>query len=594
MGVGALQLERKGNDVTQHTDTHAHGGGFISRYVFSFDHKIIGIQYIVTAILMALVGGLLALMMRMQLTWPGKPLPVIGSLLSHWMPDGVLLPESYIALVTMHGTIMVFFVISLALVSGFGNFIIPLQVGARDMAYPFLNMLSYWVMAVACVVMLASFFVKGGPAASGWTAYPPLSAVQAAVPGSGWGQTLWLLSMALFIASFTMGGLNYITTILSMRTKGMSMMRMPLTTWTMFVASALGVLAFPAVTAAAIMLLFDRHFGTSFFLPENLVIAGKLLPNQGGTPLLWQHLFWFLGHPEVYVLLLPALGVVFDIIPVFSRKPVFGYRVTVTALLVIGALSMVVWGHHMFVSGMNPFLGEFFSIGTLLVTLPSTAIGVNLLASLWGGNLQLKTPMLFAIGVVALFGLGGLGGIFLGNAVSDIYLHDSYFVVGHFHFMIGGVTLFGIYAGMYYWFPKMFGKFLGETLGKWHFWLSAVSFYAMFLTMHFVGLGGAPRRYYSMGEFSFLKQMQPLQTVVTFAAFVFVAAQFIFLFNLILSLMRGKRAGENPWRATTLEWTAPSPPPHGNWAGELPEVHRSPYEYSVLGEKEDFLPQNQK
>jgi cytochrome c oxidase subunit 1 len=577
-----------------HTDSHAHGGGFISRYVFSFDHKIIGMQYFITAIVMALVGGLLALMIRLQLTWPGKPLPVIGALLSHWMPDGVLLPESYIALVTMHGTIMVFFVISLALVSGFGNFIIPLQVGARDMAYPFLNMLSYWVMVVACLVMLLSFFVKGGPAASGWTAYPPLSAVQAAVPGSGWGQTLWLLSMALFIASFTMGGLNYITTILSMRTKGMSMMRLPLTTWTMFVASVLGVLSFPAITAAAIMLLFDRHFGTSFFLPENLVIAGKLLPNQGGTPLLWQHLFWFLGHPEVYVLLLPALGVVFDIIPVFSRKPVFGYRVTITALLIIGALSMVVWGHHMFVSGMNPFLGEFFSIGTLLVTLPSTAIGVNLLASLWGGSLRLKTPMLFAIGVVALFGLGGLGGIFLGNAVSDIYLHDSYFVVGHFHFMIGGVTLFGIYAGTYYWFPKMFGRFLGETLGKWHFWLSAVSFYAMFLTMHFVGLGGAPRRYYSMGEFGFLKHLQPLHLVITIAALVFIAAQFIFLFNFILSLWRGKRASENPWNATTLEWTTPSPAPHGNWVGEVPQVHRGPYEYSVLGAKQDFSPQSEK
>jgi cytochrome c oxidase subunit 1 len=439
--------------------------------------------------------------------------------------------------------------------------------------------------------MIASFFVEGGAAAAGWTAYPPLSALAKAVPGSKWGQTLWLLGMALFIVSFTMGGLNYVTTILNCRTRGMSMMRLPLTIWTMLVASILGLLTFPPLTAAAIMLLFDRHFGTSFFVPGGLYVGGSIDPHMGGTPLLWQHLFWFLGHPEVYVLILPALGLTFDVLAAFTRKPVFGYKMTVISLIVIAVLSVVVWGHHMFVSGMNPYLGEFFTIGTLLVTIPSAVIGLCLIASLWGGSLRLRTPMLWVLGTIALFGTGGFGGIFLGNATSDIFLHDSAFVVGHFHFMIGGVTLFATFAATYFWFPKMFGRALNETLGKIHFWLTFPSFYAIFLTMHFVGLDGSPRRYYALNQFEVTKAHLPQQHWMTFAAFLLGVASLLFIFNFIWSLARGRKVSRNPWHATTLEWTASSPPPHGNWEGAVPEVHRWPYEYSVEGAKEDFTPQ---
>ena len=566
-------------------------GGVLRRYVFSTDHKVIGIQYYLTGMFVAVIAGLLAMLIRLQLAWPMAKWPVLGTLFPSGMTGGVMKPEFYLALVTMHGTLMVFFVVSFALVSGFGNYLIPLQVGARDMAFPFLNMLSYWLAVPATIIMLVSFFVEGGAAAAGWTSYPPLSAVEQAVPGSGLGQTLWLLGMALFIASFTMGGLNYFATILNLRTRGMSMMRLPLTVWTMFMAAILGLLAFPPLTAAAIMLLFDRHGGTSFFLPAGLFFGNKLLPHQGGTPLLWQHLFWFLGHPEVYVLLLPALGIAFDVLAPFIRKPVFGYRMTIYSFYALGVLSMIVWGHHMFVSGMSPWVGEFFSVGTLLITIPSAIIGLNLLASLWGASLRPTTAMLFALGVIALFGTGGFGGIFLGTATSDIYLHDTYFVVGHFHFMIGGVTLFGLFAGSYYWFPKMFGRMMSEKLGKLHFWLTLLGFYAVFFGQHFLGLGGMPRRYYAFDKFQYLQRFQELNLFITISAFVLGAAQVIFLVNFFWSMVKGPRAGRNPWRATTLEWTAPSPPPHGNWGADLPVVHRWPYEYSVPGAAEDFTPQ---
>ena len=506
-------------------------GGVLRRYVFSTDHKVIGIQYYLTGMFVAVIAGLLAMLIRLQLAWPMAKWPVLGTLFPSGMTGGVMKPEFYLALVTMHGTLMVFFVVSFALVSGFGNYLIPLQVGARDMAFPFLNMLSYWLAVPATIIMLVSFFVEGGAAAAGWTSYPPLSAVEQAVPGSGLGQTLWLLGMALFIASFTMGGLNYFATILNLRTRGMSMMRLPLTVWTMFMAAILGLLAFPPLTAAAIMLLFDRHGGTSFFLPAGLFFGNKLLPHQGGTPLLWQHLFWFLGHPEVYVLLLPALGIAFDVLAPFIRKPVFGYRMTIYSFYALGVLSMIVWGHHMFVSGMSPWVGEFFSVGTLLITIPSAIIGLNLLASLWGASLRPTTAMLFALGVIALFGTGGFGGIFLGTATSDIYLHDTYFVVGHFHFMIGGVTLFGLFAGSYYWFPKMFGRMMSEKLGKLHFWLTLLGFYAVFFGQHFLGLGGMPRRYYAFDKFQYLQRFQELNLFITISAFVLGAAQVIFLVN---------------------------------------------------------------
>jgi cytochrome c oxidase subunit 1 len=507
------------------------------------------------------------------------------------MPGGIMAPEFYLALVTMHGTIMVFFFISYVLVSGFGNYLIPLQVGARDMAFPFLNMLSYWVAFASAVVVLASFFVTGGAAAAGWTAYPPLSAVPAAVPGSAWGQTLWILSMALFIASFTMSGLNFVATIFSMRAPGMSMMRMPLTVWSFFVSAVMGLLAFPPLTAAAVMLLFDRHFGTSFFLPSGLVVAGQLLPHQGGSPLLWQHLFWFLGHPEVYVLILPALGIACDLTPVFTRKPLFGYRIQVYCLIAVGVLGMVVWGHHMFVSGMSPFSGEYFTVATLSITLPMAIFGVNMMASLFGGRLQLTTPMLFTLGIVAFFGTGGLGGLFLGNATADMQLHDTYFVVGHFHFMIAGVTLLATFAGIYFWFPKMFGRSMSERLGKLHFWLTFVPFFTIFFMQHFLGLQGMPRRYYAFSTYEFLRPTLGQNVVISIAALILVGGQLLFAVNFCWSLVKGKRAEANPWRATTLEWGVESPPPHGNFGKVLPTVHRWPYEYSVEGSRTDHTPQ---
>ncbi|MBI4467821.1 MAG: cbb3-type cytochrome c oxidase subunit I [Acidobacteria bacterium] len=577
--------------VASSAGVHHEPKSFMRRYIFSQDHKIIGIQYFLTSAVMGVVAGLLAMLIRLHLAWPEAKWPFLAKLFPLGMEDGLMKPEFYLSLVTMHGTLMVFFVISLALIGGFGNYLIPLQVGARDMAFPFLNMLSYWTIVPGCLIMLASFFVEGGAAASGWTAYPPLSAVEHAIPGSGMGQTLWLLGMALFIASFTMGGLNYVATILNLRTHGLSMMRLPSFIWTMLIASIVGLLAFPPLTAAAVLLLFDRHGGTSFFLPSGLFFGKQVLEHAGGTPLLWQHLFWFLGHPEVYVLVLPALGITLEILPTFTRKPIFGYRMTVYSLCAIAILGMIVWGHHMYVSGMSPYVGEFFAIGTLSITLPSAIIGFNMLASLWGGSLRFSTPMLFALGTISLFGTGGLGGIFLGNATSDIQLHDTYYVVGHFHFMIGGVTLFAIFGGLYYWFPKMFGRMMNEGLGRVHFWLSLVSFYGLFLTMHFLGFGGMPRRYFEFSKFNFLAPIRDLNVLVSVFAFVMGATQIIFLCNFFWSIFRGAKAERNPWKAAALEWTAPSPPPHGNWGDQLPQVHRWPYDYSLPGAHEDYVGQ---
>ncbi|MEP7310536.1 MAG: cbb3-type cytochrome c oxidase subunit I [Acidobacteriota bacterium] len=564
--------------------------GFVRRYIFSTDHKIIGIQYIVTGLVMALLGAALAALIRLQLGWPDRTWPWLETLLPEGFRSGVMAPEFYLAVVTMHGTIMVFFFISFVLVSGFGNYLVPLHVGARDMAFPFLNMLSYWIALLSALVLILSFFVTGGAAAAGWTAYPPLSAIASAVPGSQMGQSIWLLSMALFIASFTMSGLNIVATVLSVRAPGMSMMRMPLTVWTYFVASILGLLAFPPLTAAAVMLLFDRHLGTSFFLPSGLIVANKLVPATGGSPLLWQHLFWFLGHPEVYVLLLPALGVASDIMPAFTRKPIFGYRMSVYCLMAVGALSMIVWGHHMFVSGMSPFSGEYFSLVTLTITVPMTIFGVNMLASLWGARLQLASPMLFVCGVIALFGSGGLGGLFLGNATADMQLHDTYFVVGHFHMMIGGVTLLATFAAIYFWFPKMFGRMMNETLAKAHFWLTFAPFFTIFFMQHFLGLQGAPRRYYAFTAFDYLQKTRGQNLVISLAAFLLVSAQFLFIINFVWSLAKGRVAEANPWRATTLEWTVPSPPPHGNFES-VPTVERWAYEYGVPVAGGDFAVQ---
>ena len=552
--------------------------GFVRKYVFSTDHKVIGIQYLLTAMAMALVGGAMAMLIRTQLAWP----TLLGDALK---------PEAYLALVTMHGTLMVFFVVSLALISGLGSFLIPLMIGAREMAYPRLNAVSYGLIVPACLLMIASLFVEGGAAASGWTSYPPLSALESAVPGSGLGQSLWLLAMALFIASFTLTGLNFVATILTLRTSGLSMMRLPLVIWTYLISAVLGLLAFPPLTAATIMLMLDRHAGTSFFLPDGMILGNQVLPNSGGSPLLFQHLFWFLGHPEVYVLALPAVGVAFDVIATFARRPPFGYRVSVGAMGVIAGLSLIVWGHHMYVSGMNPYVGEYFSVVTVLVTLPFSVLGVNLIASLWRGQIRLEIPMQWALCLISAVGIGGLGGLYLGTATSDVYFHDTYFVVGHFHLMIGWVTLFATFAGIYYWFPKMFGRRMGEVLGQAHFWLTVVPTFAMFILMHYQGLGGSLRRVFDPTAYSYTQQVNVLNLPITILAFVAGAAQLCFVLNFGWSACKGKAASENPWESCSLEWSGTSPAPRGNWGDELPVVQRWPYEYGPSAGSNDDVPQ---
>ncbi|MCI5054567.1 MAG: cbb3-type cytochrome c oxidase subunit I [Flavobacteriales bacterium] len=570
---------------------HHHKESFWTKYVFSQDHKMISKQFLFTGMVMALIAMVMSTLFRLQLSSDGEGYAIMNWLLGDkWAPDGVLDPNMYLALVTMHGTIMVFFFLTGGLSGTFANLLIPLQIGARDMASGFLNMLSYWFFLLASVIMVISIFVESGPASAGWTIYPPLSALEQAMPGSGLGMTLWLVSMAIFIASSLLGGLNYIVTIVNLRTKGMTMTRLPLTMWALLVTAILGVLSFPVLLSAALLLIFDRSFGTSFYLSD-IFIDGQVLDVAGGSPILFQHLFWFLGHPEVYIVLLPALGISSEVIATNSRKPIFGYRAMIGSILAIGFLSFIVWGHHMFVTGMNPFLGSVFVFTTLLIAIPSAVKAFNYITTLWKGQLRFTPAMLFSIGLVSTFVTGGVTGIILADSALDINIHDTYFVVAHFHIVMGLSAVFAMFAGIYHWFPKMFGRMMNNKLGYLHFWVTFVSGFGVFFPQHFLGLAGVPRRYYSNSEFPMFDNLVEINEVVTFFAVVAALAQGVFMYNLLFSATKGQRATQNPWKSTTLEWTTPVEHIHGNWPGPIPEVHRWPYDYSKPGKESDFIPQ---
>lgn len=580
-----------GNDHAHDHDHEHHVENFWSKYIFSMDHKMIGKQFLITGMFMGIVGVFMSMLFRLQLAWPDQKFAILETFLGKWAPEGQMDPNMYLALVTIHGTIMVFFVLTAGLSGTFSNLLIPLQIGARDMASGFLNMLSYWFFAASSVVMLVSLFVETGPASGGWTVYPPLSALPQAMPGSGTGMTLWLVSMTLFIAGSLLGSLNYIVTIINLRTKGMAMTRLPLTIWAFLVTAILGVLSFPVLLSAALLLMFDRLLGTSFYLSD-IMVAGELLHNEGGSPVLYEHLFWFLGHPEVYIILLPALGITSEVIATNSRKPIFGYRAMIGSILAIAFLSFIVWGHHMFITGMNPFLGSVFTFTTLLIAIPSAVKAFNYITTLWKGNIQFTPAMLFSIGLVSTFVAGGLTGIILGDSALDINVHDTYFVVAHFHIVMGLSAIFGMFAGVYHWFPKMYRRMMNKGLGYLHFWLTFVSAYGVFFPMHFTGLAGLPRRYYSNAEFPIFDELQDINVIITMFAILGGIAQLIFIFNFFYSMWRGPKAPQNPWRSNTLEWTAPVEHIHGNWPGEIPEVHRWAYDYSKPGYEEDFVPQS--
>ncbi len=573
-----------------HHENHHHET-FITKYVFSQDHKMIAKQFLITGMIWAIIGGLFSVLFRLQLGYPEATFPWLEDLLGHWAKGGKILPEFYYALVTMHGTILVFFVLTAGLSGTFANFLIPLQIGARDMASPLLNMLSYWFFFLASIIMFSSLFVQTGPASGGWTIYPPLSALGDASSGSKIGMDLWLVSMAMFIVSSLLGGLNYISTILNLRTKGMSMTRMPLTIWALFFTAVLGVLSFPVLLSGAILLLFDRNLGTSFFLSD-IVVNGKILPNEGGSAILFQHLFWFLGHPEVYIILLPAMGMSSEIISVNSRKPIFGYMAMVGSLFAIAILAFLVWAHHMFVTGLNPFLGSFFVLLTLLIAVPSAIKVFNWLTTLWRANIRFTPGMLFSIGFVSLFISGGLTGIFLGNSALDIHLHDTYFVVAHFHIVMGVASFFGMFAGVYHWFPKMYGRYLNNTLAYIHFWITIIGAYLIFWPMHYEGLAGMPRRYYDFSGWESFKMFGGLNEFISVVAMIVFAAQLLFVLNFFHSIFKGRKVTTaNPWGANTLEWTTPIRPGHGNWVGEIPEVYRGAYDYGKDGR--EFIPQTE-
>ncbi len=586
-----------GHEITnghEHDHDHDHHdkGNFFTKYVFSLDHKMIAKQYLITGIIMGIVGVAMSLLFRMQIAWPDESFKIFNWLLGDkFAPDGVMKNDVYLALVTMHGSIMVFFVLTAGLSGTFSNLLIPLQIGARDMASGFLNMVSYWLFFISSLIMILSLFVESGPASAGWTIYPPLSALPQAIPGSGTGMTMWLISMAIFIASSLMGSLNYVATVINLRTKGMSMTRLPLSVWALFVTAIIGIVSFPVLLSAALLLIFDRSFGTSFFLSD-IYLAGEVLHYQGGSPVLFEHLFWFLGHPEVYIVILPAMGITSEVISTNARKPIFGYRAMIASILAIAFLSTIVWGHHMFVSGMNPFLGSVFTFTTLLIAIPSAVKAFNYITTLWKGNLQMNPGMLFCIGFVSTFITGGLTGIILGDSTLDINVHDTYFVIAHFHLVMGISALYGMFAGIYHWFPKMFGRMMSKNLGYIHFWVTAVCAYGVFFPMHFIGMAGLPRRYYSNTAFPLFDDLADVNVIITVFALVGAAFQLVFLWNFFVSIFYGKKASQNPWKSNTLEWTTPVEHIHGNWPGELPTVYRWPYDYSKPGFEEDFAPQN--
>ncbi len=578
---------------------HHHGdkyqSNFITHYLFSQDHKMIAKQFLITGMFWGIIGGLMSLVFRLQLGFPEENMAWLKPILGKWITvnDGIgsLDPDFYYALVTMHGTILVFFVLTAGLSGTFSNLLIPLQLGARDMASPLLNMLSYWFFFLAGAIMFASLFLNTGPFAGGWTAYPPLSAVPEAMSGSKAGMTLWAVSLVFFVVSVLLGGINYITTVLNLRTKGMSLWRMPLTIWAFFVTAILGLLSFPVLVSAILLVVFDRSLGTSFFLNE-IYIGGQAMEQVGGSPILYQHLFWFLGHPEVYIIILPAMGLVSEVLSVNSRKPIFGYQAMVLSILAIAFLSFIVWAHHMFMAGVNPFISNIFVIFTLIIAVPSAVKVFNWIATLYGGNIRFTSAMLFAIGFVSMFISGGLTGIFLGNSAIDIPMHDTYFVVAHFHIVMGVAAFFGMFAGIYHWFPKMYGRFMNDTLGKVHFWGTFVGAYMVFWPMHYMGMAGVPRRYYDFTTFDFSSYFVDTNKFITIAAIITFGFQLIFVVNFFYSIFFGKKmTDKNPWKSTTLDWTTPIKGIHGNWPHAIPEVHRWAYDYGKDGK--DFIPQTE-
>jgi cytochrome c oxidase subunit I len=577
---------------TKTVHVHAPPEGFVRRYVFSLDHKVIAKQYFALSLVAVFLGMILSWVMRIHLVWPNARIPGLELISKVGAPGGIITPEYYLSLLTMHGTLMVFFVLTNAPFAAFGNYFLPIQIGAEDMAFPRFNMMSFWITFIAFLVLVAAFFIPDGPPISGWTAYAPLSAVgQDAGPGMGWGQNLWGLSIAIFCVGSLLGALNFIATTMDLRAKGMTLMRMPMTTWAWFITACISLMAFAVLLPACVLLLLDRMAGTSFFIPSGLVVSDRLQPHAGGSPLLWQHLFWFFGHPEVYIAILPAMGIISHVLINSMRKPMLSAKAIIYSMMSIGFLSYMVWGHHMFVSGMNPMSSLAFSFPTLTITIPATVMVLIILGSLYGSNLQINSASLFALGFVSMFVAGGVSGFFLAQPSIDIVLHGTYFVVGHFHLVMGVAALFGVFSGTYFWFPKMTGRMMNETLGKLHFWISFVGAYCIFMPFHYLGLVGNVRRYSSFVN-DFMPALMPVHKFITIAALITGGGQFIFLFNLVYSHFKGAPSADNPWSATSLEWSVSSPPPWNNFGDKFPVVYHDPYQYGLKGSKGDFVMQD--